>query len=87
MELSVGIGVLIAVVIAIAARTEVRCIAEAYLRGYDVADSLDLVAEYLAVRNPESINLRACRDGEVPVVDVVETVYSVSNFRLCGFIP
>ena len=47
----------------------------------------NLVAEELAVGHVEAIQLGARREAEVPVVDVVESVYGVNAFLLCRLIP
>ena len=66
---------------------EIRSIAEANLWCEHVAHGNNLVAKELAVRNIETIKLGACREAEVPVVDVVETIGGVAKFPLVGFVP
>ena len=87
VDRTVGIGLLIGLIIAVASLSEVRCIAEAYARGDDVAYGLNLVAEYLAARSEEAVELCRRTDRHVIVVHVVESVYRVARLFLCSLVP
>ena len=84
---TVGIGALVGLVIAVARRTEVWGVAEADLWGEDVADGLYLVTENLAAGHIETIQLGAGAHGEVPVVDVVQSVDGIVDHGAGGFVP
>ena len=86
-HVTVGIGLLVSVPVAVAGGTEVWRITEAHSRRDDVADSLNPVAEYLAVRRPETINLGRETHAHVPVVHVVESVGGIANLFLGGCVP
>ena len=52
-----------------------------------MTNGLYLVAEYLAVRSEESVELGRRTDRHVIVVHVVESVYRVARLFLCGLVP
>ena len=86
-HLAVGVGVLVTIVVAVAARAKVRCIGERHLRRDDMADGLDLVAEDLLARCPESIYLRTGCQRQAPVIDVVEAVDGVGALLRGRVVP
>ena len=86
-HIAVLIGLLIDIPEAIARRAEVGRIAETDRRREDVAHSLYLIAEYLARRDIEAIELGRCAQTEVPVVVVVEALQGIYNLALVDFIP
>ena len=84
---SVGIGLLVGIPVAVTRSSEVRGITEVHRRRKHVADSVYPVAEQLAVRNPGTIELGRKTYAHVPVIHVVETVDGITFLRLAGFIP
>ena len=87
MHLAVGVGVLVTIVVAVAARAKVRRIGERHLRRDDMADCLNLVAEDLLARCPESIYLRTGCQRQAPVIDVVEAVDGVGALLRGRVVP
>ena len=52
-----------------------------------MADSLDFVAENLAVRYEHTVEFSACTEAKVPIVDVMEAICGVGNLLLSGSVP
>ena len=52
-----------------------------------MADSLYLVSEYLLARIPHTIQCGVCRDGEVPVIYIVESISGIAHLGLPCLVP
>ena len=52
-----------------------------------MADAVDFVAENFSRWNPEAIELRRCRNRQVPVIDIVQAINRVGHFLLRAFVP
>ena len=86
-HIAVGIGLLIGIIVAVSAGAEVRCIAETNLRGEDMADGYNLVAEELFPGHVHTIQLGGCTDTETPVVDIIESVNGIGHLSLRTLVP
>ena len=84
---SVGIGLLVGVPVAVSRSSEVRGITEVHRRRKHVAHSLYLISEELAAWYIETIELGRKTYAHVPVIHVVETVDGITFLLLAGFIP
>ena len=84
---AVGIGLLVSIIVSIAAGSEVGGIVERDGGLEDVAHCLNLLTEEFAVGDIEAIQCRRSRHRHTPVVDVIETLQGVHYFLLVLRVP